>query len=356
LKKKPSIIDIANSLNISSTTVSFILNGKAREKRISVKLVEKVEKYIEEVGFKPNSLARSLRTGKTNIIGLMVESISNPFFAGIARRIEKQAYKNGYKIIYSSTDNDTKRTKELIQMYRERHVDGYIISPPEGIEEDIASLTNAGIPVVFFDRYLPGVEVDSVIIDNFESTFNAVKYLIQSGYKNIGFVTLDSLQTQMQDRLGGYEKAVEEHSLPSHIKEIGYNQSSENIVRHITSFLERNVKLDAILFATNYLGVSGLKAIRNLGLNIEDEIAVIAFDDHDLFELHNPSITAISQPIEQISDQIINILLDKMKPNAKQKIGQKLILSTQFVIRDSSQNKTKLLLPDTTSKNIAFYK
>ena len=91
MKKSPSIIDIANSLDISPTSVSFILNGKAKEKRISAKLVEKVEKYVEEVGFKPNSLARSLRTGKTNIIGLMVESISNPFFANIARRIEKQA-------------------------------------------------------------------------------------------------------------------------------------------------------------------------------------------------------------------------------------------------------------------------
>ena len=341
MKKSPSIIDIANSLDISPTTVSFILNGKAKEKRISAKLVEKVEKYVEEVGFKPNSLARSLRTGKTNIIGLMVESISNPFFANIARRIEKQAYKNGYKIIYSSTDNDTKRTKELIQMYRDRHVDGYIISPPEGIEEDITSLQDAGVPVVFFDRYLPNIEVDAVIIDNFESTYNSVKYMIGLGYKNIGFVTLDSLQTQMQDRLAGYEKAIEEHGLPVHIKEIGYNQSSENSIRHITSFLKK-VKLDAILFATNYLGISGLKAIRNLGLSIPDVIAVIAFDDHDLFELHNPSITSISQPIEQMSDQIINILLNKMKPNAKQIKEQKILLPTHFVIRDSCK---KIKLP-----------
>src|SRR5687768_11085945 len=186
-------------------------------------MVEKVEKYIEEVGYNTNSLARSLRTGKSNIIGLMVESISNPFFANIARQIEKKAYKNGYKIIYSSTDNDTKRTKELIQMFSERHVDGYIISPPEGIEDDIAALVDSGIPVVFFDRYLPGVEVDSVTIDNIISSYDAIKYLIKSGYKNIGFITLDSLQTQMQDRLAGYEKAMNENGLAFRIKEIGFN-------------------------------------------------------------------------------------------------------------------------------------
>lgn len=152
MKKPSSITDIANALNISPTTISFILNGKARENRISAELIKKVEKYVAEVGYKPNSLARSLRTGKSNIIGLMVESISNPFFATIARRIEELAYKNGYMIIYSSTDNDTVKTKELIQMFRERHIDGYIISPPEGIEEDVKSLINAGRPVVFFDR------------------------------------------------------------------------------------------------------------------------------------------------------------------------------------------------------------
>ncbi len=339
MKKKPSITDIASALDISPTTISFILNGKAREKRISDKLVEKVEKYIAEVGYKPNSLARSLRTGKTNIIGLMVEDISNPFFANIARIIEYQAYLNGYKIIYSSTDNDTKRTKELIQMFRDRHVDGYIISPPEGIEEDVSSLMNAGIPVVFFDRYLADINVDAVTIDNFFSSYNAVKYLIDSGYKNIGFVTLDSLQTQMQDRLGGYEKAIEEHGYQAHIKEIRFNQSPDNIVRHITSFLQRKTKLDAVLFATNYLGISGLKSIRQLGLSIVDEIAVISFDDHDLFELHHPSITAISQPVEQISDQIINILLNKMKPNAKPRKEQNLVLPAQIVIRDSTRNK-----------------
>lgn len=339
MKKNPSIKDIASALDISPTTISFILNGKAREKRISDKLVEKVEKYIAEVGYKPNSLARSLRTGKTNIIGLMVEDISNPFFANIARRIEHQAYLNGYKIIYSSTDNDTKRTKELIQMFRDRHVDGYIISPPEGIEEDVSSLINAGIPVVFFDRYLADIEIDVVTIDNFFSSYNAVKYLINGGYKNIGFVTLDSLQTQMQDRLRGYEKAIEEHGYQAHIKEVGFNQSPNNIVRHITAFLQRKVKLDAILFATNYLGISGLRAIRHLGLNIVDEVAVISFDDHDLFELHNPSITAISQPVEQISEQIINILLNKMKPNGKHKKEQNLVLPTHMVIRESTKNK-----------------
>src|ERR1700712_5634997 len=134
MKKKLSINDIAAQLKISKTTVSFILNGRAKEKRISDELVQIVLKQVEKVGYKPSSLAKSLRTGKSKTIGLMVEDISNPFFAGIARLIEDRAYKNGYKILYCSVDSNVEKTRELISTFRDRHVDGYIIAAPEGIE------------------------------------------------------------------------------------------------------------------------------------------------------------------------------------------------------------------------------
>jgi len=192
VNKKLSIVDIANALGVSKTTISFILNGRAQEKRIGTDLVEKVMKYVEEVGYKPNSLAKSLRTGKSNTIGLMVEDISNPFFASIARLIEDRAYKNGYKIIYCSTDNDTNKTKDLITMFRDRHVDGYIIAPPEGIEKEIESLINDGMPVVLFDRHLPYVNTDFVEVNNLFSTYNATRHLIDQGFKNIAFITFAS--------------------------------------------------------------------------------------------------------------------------------------------------------------------
>jgi LacI family transcriptional regulator len=220
--KKLSIVDIASQLNVSKTTISFILNGRAQEKRISEDLVERVLKHVNEVGYKPNSLAKSLRTGKSNTIGLMVEDISNPFFATIARLIEDRAYKNGYKILYCSTDNDTHKTKELIAMFRDRHVDGYIIAPPEGIEEEISSLVKDGMPVVLFDRHLPGINTDYVEIDNLFSTYNATRHLIDQGYKDIAFITFSNQQTQMMSRLQGYKDAVKRAGLKEHIKERVY--------------------------------------------------------------------------------------------------------------------------------------
>src|SRR5687768_10040772 len=239
------------------------MNGKAKEKRISDDVVKKVEKFIAKTGYKPNSLARSLRTGKTHTIALMIEDIANPFFANIARLIEEKAYKSGYKIIYSSSDNDPSKTKELIQMYRERHVDGYIITPPEDITDEITALLDAGLPVVLFDRSVPGVECDSVVINNEQSTYEATKHLTDQGFEHIAFITLNSLQMQMQDRLNGYERALSEKKLPALVKELTFTSTtdSDELIKHISAFLKRKPGIDAVIFGTNYIGVSGLKAI-----------------------------------------------------------------------------------------------
>ena len=342
IKKKLSIVDIANKLNISKTTVSFILNGRAREKRISEELVERVLKFVKEVGYKPNSLAKSLRTGKSHIIGLMVENIADPFFANIARYIEDRAYKNGYRIIYCSTDNDADKTRDLIAMFRDRHVDGYIIAPPVGVEEDIAELLKDDLPVVLFDRYFPGIDCSYVVTDNLDSTYTATEYLVEQGYKKIAFITLESHQTQMQARLDGYKKALQQNNLNPYIKEIVFSQDAKHMSDPIIDFLKNNKDLDAIIFGTNGIGTCGLKVIRNMSIRIPDDVAVISFDDHDVFELYSPSITAIAQPVEEIAANTINILLSKLdssNPNTDQK---KVTLQNDLIYRGSSQMNAKL--------------
>ncbi len=343
LKKRLSIVDIANKLNISKTTVSFILNGRAKEKRISEELVARVLKFVDEVGYKPNSLAKSLRTGKSNIIGLMVENISDYFFANIARHIEDRAYKNGYKIIYCSTDNDAAKTSELIAMFRDRHVDGYIIAPPPGIESEVAALLKDELPVVLFDRYFPGIDSSYVVTDNLYGTYNATQYLVDQGYKNIAFVTFESDQTQMQARMDGYKKALKENGLTPQIKEVVFNQDSKRIIEPITDFM-KNKDFDAVLFGTNWVGNCGLKVLANLGLRIPDDIAVISFDDNDLFELYSPSVTAIAQPLEEIADKVITMLLNQMNNRNENVKPEQVTLKTELKIRGSSSVSTPMVL------------
>jgi LacI family transcriptional regulator len=341
MNKKISIVDIANLLNISKTTVSFILNGRAQEKRISEELVKKVLKLVKEVGYKPNSLAKSLRTGKSNIIGLMVEDISNPFFANIARLIEDRAYEKGYRIIYCSTDNDTEKTQDLLTMFRDRHVDGYIMAPPRNIEEDVQALIKSGLPVVMFDRYLPNVDTDYVIVDNQFSTYNATRHLIEQGYSKIAYITFSSDQTQMLDRMNGYKNALKEDKLKTYIKEIDFNRNEELIKEPLSAYLKKNPGIDAILFGTDHIGTCGLKVINQLGLKVPDDLAIVSFDDYDVFELHSPSVTAIAQPIEAIADNIISLLLKKLDANNNNQTTQKITLSTALNIRNSSKEALK---------------
>lgn len=334
MKKKISIRNIAKELGISPTTVSFVINGHAREKRISDSVVQQVTELVEKIGYRPDSLARSFRTGRTNIIGLVVEDISNSFFSAIARLIEEKSYQNGYKIIYSSTDNDTVKTSELLQMYAEWHVDGYIIVPPEGVEEDINSLIKSGKPVVLLDRYLQGTDADAVVTDNFESACKATAHLIDTGHKNIAFITIDSRQHQMQDRMLGYKRTLDHFGLPVHILKVVNKRGSRE--DQITSFLQEQKEIDAIFFATNYLCVSGLRSIKRQGLKIPRDIRVASFDDLELFELYSPSITTVAQPIEQIAEHTINLLLARLKSENHFKEFNRIVLPASFIIRESS--------------------
>ena len=342
MRKKTSIHDIARQLNISATTVSFVLNGKALEKRVSSSLEKKILKYVEKVGYKPNMIAKSLRTGKSKIIAMLVEDISDPFFSSIARIIEEKSYKLGYKIFHSSTDNDTAKSKELIKVFRERQVDGYIIAPAPGIEKDIQQLVDEGIPVIQFDRYFPALNTDVVVIDNQDGTYTAMKHLFEKGYTNIGFVTLESAQLQMTERLKGYQKAIKEEGTKTMVLRIQFGIATGIITKKVKAFIEKNKTMDAILFATNYLAISGLRAIRELGMDIPQEMGVIGFDDNSHFEVFSPSVTAVAQPVMDISEQVIKMMMSCLteKENSKQK-REKIELKTILMCRDSTRRNAK---------------
>jgi len=340
MQKKALVIgDIEKQLNTSINTVSFILNGKAEQKRISTKLTQKVLKLVDELGYVPNHLAKSLRTGKTNIIGLIVEDISNPFFVNVARQIEEEANKKGYKIFYCSSESEPGKTKELIKVFRERQVDGYIITPSNGIEDEILSLQKSKCHLILLDRYLPGVNTNYVVVDNVGGAYNAVKHLIEEGYKNIGFVTVVSKLSQMQGRMDGYKKALDGNSKRPFIKRLKYNEDPEKMVQQIVSFLKEKPEIDAIFFATNYLGISGLEALKRLNYKIPSDLGVVSFDDHDLFRLYTPSVTVVAQPVEEMSKRIINILLDELHAKDSAFKPKQFVLPTELIVRQSSAQK-----------------
>jgi LacI family transcriptional regulator len=338
MEKKVSIKDIAKQLGISISTVSFVVNGKAKEKRISEELTQRVLKLVGELGYKPDALARSFRTGKTNIIGFLVDDISRPFFSNLARFIDEKAAKNGYKIIYSSTRGSKKKAIELLQIFQDRHVDGYIIALPEGLETEVEALTESRKPVVLFDRYFKELNTDYVVINNEESTYKATCHLVDNGYQNIGFVTIDTIEQQMLDRLKGYEDAVARSGLIPSILKINHVNAATGLPA-IIDYLTEQKQLDAVIFSANYLCMDGLRAIRHLKLNIPGDLAVLSFDDFELLEFISPTITAIAQPLEEIAENIITILMQRLdNPNGAHEHSQ-IILPTAMTLRQSTAKK-----------------
>jgi len=338
MQKKVSIKDIARKLGISISTVSFVVNGKAREKRISEDVISRVTKLVEELGYKPDALARSFRTGKTYIIGFLVDDISRPFFSSLARFIDEEAEKNGYKIIYSSTGNSKTKAKELLQIFYDRHVDGYIIALPEGLENEVEELLHSKKPVVLFDRYFPGLDTDYVIIDNVSGTAEASRHLLSRGFRHIGFVTINTIEQQMLDRQKGYEHALRDAGAPVSILKIDYGLNQPS-VQQIATYLKKNPGLDAVIFSANYLCMDGLRAIRQLGLKIPDEISVLSFDDFELLELYSPSVTAIAQPLEAIAANIMAVLLGRLESKMAEASPRQIILPTSLKIRESTRRK-----------------
>ncbi len=334
MKKALSIKDIALEAGVSITTVSFILNGKAKEKAISEAVTKKVEKIIKESGYKPNQLAQSLRTGNSNIIGLIVEDISNPFFATIAKMIEYKAYKKGYKIIYSSTENELAKTKDLINMFKSRKVDAYIISPMKGIEEDIQALLNDRKTVVLFDRDLEGLNVDYVGVDHFKASSEATRHLLNNGRKNIALITTDLDIKQITNRFEGYRSVLESKELFNEklVLKIPFNQTQEDCTVLMTKFFTEN-NIDAVLFATNYLAISGLTVLKGIDKKIDKDFEVIAYDDHIVFKLFTPQISAVEQPLEEIADKVIDLVLTSLAAKDKKKT-QQVVFPTKLIIRN----------------------
>jgi LacI family transcriptional regulator len=339
MKKKITIKDIANDLSISKTAISFVLNGKGAQMGISEHSQKRILDYLEQINYIPNVSAQGLRTGKTKTIAMMVEDISDPFFSSIARVIEEIAYKKGYKILYSSTENDTQRARDLIQLYRSRQVDGYIIAPPPGIEADVNELLTDNLAVVLFDRTLEGTHVNSVLVNNFQSSYNGIKHLIENGYHSIAMVSLVSEQVQMMERHRGYQKAMDEINKPYIIKNVVYHDSNADNIAVIKDFLDANKTIDAVFFTTNYLAESGLEAIRNLKLQIPEDLAVIVFDDDKLFRLFTPSITAIAQPIFEISEQVIKLILLLLSKKGTSDTVYNKLLPAVLQIRESTSRR-----------------
>ena len=340
--KNITIKDIALKAGVAPSTVSAVLNGKTRESRISEQLASRVRGIAADMGYQPNHTAVALRTGKTRVLGLIVEDISNVFFASLAKIIEEEADSIGYKVLYCSTENNEDKARERVRMLSQRQVDGFLITPTPGMRAEIDKLAGQHKPLVLMDRYFPGLAVPHVVVDNYNGTQMAMQHLLAKGYRRIAFVTIQLDQVQMHQRRQAYEDSLREAGLPaeeSQVLQLPYHGKPEESVQQIRRFISERPGLDAIFFATNYVGVYGLEAIKDLGLSIPGQLAVICFDDHDIFRLYSPAITIVKQPVAQIAQTAMQLLIRQFEKGHGAPVSSQsfqVLQPAQLVVRAST--------------------
>ena len=336
MAKKSTIKDIAEQLGVSKTLVSFVLTGKSKEKRISHEMTQKVLAAAKSLNYKPNYMAKSLRTGKSHTIALIIADISNPFFAKFARYLEIEASKYNYKVIFGNSDEKKDKFAIELDLLKNRQVDGFILTPPIGTEKELQALKKQNIPFVLVDRYFKNVKTHTVVIDNYKSGYDATQRLINNNRKNIAILNVNNQLYTMQQRVKGYHDALENYGIsinPALIKHLRFSHEKKLIMKAIKELLAEGA--DGLLFTTSKLGVLGIECLRELGISIPKDIAVISYDDIDAYKVSYTPISAVVQPVEKMSKEAIRILIRMIENNSSNGEYENVVMDVKFIYRES---------------------
>jgi len=338
MTKKPSKItlkDIAYQLNLSITTVSRVLSGRAREFRISKSTEERVLSTAKKSNFSPNKIASALRTRKTKTIGIIVPDISNPFFATIAQNIEFEARKADYAIILCDSSDSTSTEINCIDVLQNRDVDGLIISPVGKQKEHIKRLYDQNTPLVMVDRYFPNLKIPYVGTDNYKGAFEAVNYLIECGHQKIACIQGLTYSSTCRERLKGYKAALEAKDIPVDEALIkGDNFDIKNGYLSTKLLLKQTSIPTAIFAQSNLIALGVLSAIKEEGYKIPQDISMIAFDEQTYSEFLSTPLSTIKQRIEEIGQISVRLLLDQMEKGCS-KNSESVLLPPIIIHRNS---------------------
>lgn len=337
MKKKVSLKDIAQAVGVSTALVSYVLNDKEKEARVGKEIAEKIRKTALSLDYQPNQIAKSLKSGRSQTLGLIVADISNPFFANIARTIEDEAKKSNYTVIFGSSDENAEKSWDLINVLIKRQVDGFIIAPAENSEKQVEYLNAQNIPFVLIDRYFPDIPSSYVVTDNYQASYNATNHLIDTGHKRIGMLAYKSNLIHMKERKRGYLDAVRDRGLEFDsflFREVNYANVKGDVEEMMNELLSTKNTIDAIFFATNTLSINGLKFLNKSNLKVPDDIAVVCFDESDTFDFFYSPLTFINQPVIEVGKEAVRALIEQM--TSKHSIKRQISIGSEIIIRRSS--------------------
>jgi LacI family fructose operon transcriptional repressor len=324
-----SIKEVAEAAGVSTATVSRVLSNGLH---VRPEVRERVMATVERLGYRPNLVARSLRSQQSSTIGLIVSDISNPFFTAISRAVEDTAYEQGFSVLLCNTDENPEKEAIYLQLMHDTAVAGAIMSPTRQTIAHFAD-SNLSFPIVVVDRSISNGDVDAVLLDNVDAAYRLITHLVEQGYRRIG--ALCSEMSTGLERQVGYEKALRAHGLAPKSEYMKYVAPKVDAGYAATlKMLDLTDPPDALFTANSLIAEGALRAIREQNLTIPDDIALVTFDETTWSSLVQPAITLIAQPTYEIGKTAAELLLQRIADPGRP--TRQVILKGQLQVRGSS--------------------
>jgi LacI family transcriptional regulator len=331
----PTVHDVAKLAGVSPITVSRVINNSGY---ISAATRDRVEAAIKEIAYVPNTLARGLRSKRTNTMALVVTDITNPYFTSMARGVEDVAGASNYAVIYCNTDESETKEEKYANILAQRQVDGVLLVPACGNAKIINFLESNDISVVVLDRRVSGVNTDFVRSDSEDGANRLIKLLIGLGHERIAVITGPKKVSTAVDRVKGYRQALVDAGLNeneliyygSFTQQSGYDFTKQAMLQ--------SPKPTAIFAANNFILLGVVKALRELQLKVPEDVSVVGFDDFPESMLVKPFFTAVLQPAYEMGRLAAELLLKRISGELSGEC-QKIILPTEIIERESSGPK-----------------
>ena len=324
---------IAELAEVSLGTVSHVVNGSAS---VRDKLRQRVLDAIQGLGYQPSQLARGLRRKSTNMLGMVIPDITNPFFPAVVRGVEDVAYKSGYRVVLCNTDNNPTKEQQYLDDLQSYHPAGVLVIPSAGsnLSAEISSNMAQNTPIVCIDRCPNDWAGDAVLVANEEGAYLATQYLIRMGHRMLGVITGPLHLQNASERLKGFERATEEAKIPVPQE---YKQAAEfdrisgyRAARRLLSLLP---KPTAIFACNDLMALGTLQAAREQRIRVPGELSIMGFDNLDLTELTDPPLSTVYQSGYQMGITSANLIMKRLEGKAGE--ATRVILPVELKVRNS---------------------
>lgn len=327
-----SIRQVAKLADVSPATVSRVINGTAN---VNKEKYERVLKVMDETGFKPNEVARSLFKKSAKLIGIIVPNIQNPFFNEMARVIEREAYNSNYKIMLCNSDNDLEKEKNYMELLSRMNADGIILfSNQQGKQVNTGT---SHIPIIVLDREIElANQITSITADNYKGGRLAMEHLIACGCKNI--VCMKGIQTisSARNRFEGYLSVCKEHGIAPRYIDCRY--SYHEGLEKTKELLEIYPDVDGIIACNDMVAISAYKVLTKAGYHVPKDIQLVGFDNIDLSRLMTPELTTVAQPITRMGEFTVKVLLDHIE---EKEIKKNYVFDVELLERETTYKVMK---------------